>query len=80
MAGDTVWLQERLERVALERPLVERREVEEALWRHLSAIGAETDSFTWVEDIEQGFGRVRSELRSGDRVWSPSSSGSWRRF
>jgi hypothetical protein len=75
-----VSLHERLERVALERPVVERREVEEALWRHLSAIGSETDTFRWVEDIEQGFRLMRHELLSDDKVWSPSSSGSWKRF
>ncbi len=33
--------------------------VEEALWQHLSAVGAETDNFEWASDLEDGFERVR---------------------
>ena len=73
-------LSERLRRVELEQPVLNREAVEDALWQHLSVVGAETDSFTWVEDIEEGFSAVLSRLRSGDQLWHPSSSGSWRRF
>src|SRR5262245_5136998 len=72
-------LAERLAAVRLDRPALRRGAVEEALWRHLAAIGAETDSYEWVHDIEQGFEFVRSLYARGDRVWEPSSSGSWGR-
>lgn len=72
-------LRERLARVALDRPVLRRGAVEDALWQHLSAVGAETDSVTWVDDIEEGFERVRARLLTGHRAWAPSSSGSWER-
>jgi hypothetical protein len=75
-----VSLHMRLAGVRLERPSLRRAVVEKALWRHLSAIGAETDDVTWVADVEAGFAHVRERLQAGHRVWSPSSSGSWLRF
>jgi hypothetical protein len=71
----------RLARVRLERPTLRRSEVEQALWQHLSAVGAETDDVTWVADLEEGFERVRYELSREHRVWSPSlSPHTWGRF
>src|SRR4051794_22003374 len=58
---------------------VDRREAELALWQHLSAVGAETDSFRWVDNLEQGFDRAQAEAAT-NRFWAPSSSGSWNRF
>ena len=73
-------LAERLEPTRLDRPSLRRGAVEEALWRHLSAIGAATDSFHWVGDIDEGFGYVRSRVRTDERVWAPSASERTRRF
>jgi hypothetical protein len=80
MSGKNVSLHEQLARVRLERPSLRGAVAERALWRHLSAIGAETDDVSWVTDVEAGFEQVRQRLQAGHRVWSPSSSGSWRRF
>jgi hypothetical protein len=80
MSGKNVSLHEQLARVRLERPSLRGAVAEGALWRHLSAIGAETDDVSWVTDVEAGFEQVRQRLQAGHRVWSPSSSGSWRRF
>jgi Domain of unknown function (DUF6745) len=73
-------LAERLAAVHLDRPALRRGAVEEALWRHVAAIGAKTDNYEWVEDIERGFELVHSLYQRGHRVWEPSSSGSWGRF
>lgn len=72
-------MHERLAAVRLDVPRVDRGEVELALWRHLAAIGAETSSVAWAEDVEDGFERVRRLVESGDRVWTPTPSG-WDRF
>jgi hypothetical protein len=77
-----------LQRVRLDRPprVVGRRNasrerIEDAVWHHLSAVGAETDNFGWVSDLEDGFERVRERLRADHRVGAPSSSpNSWGRF
>ena len=81
-------LHEQLQRVRLDRPprvleprSASRQRVEEAVWHHLSAVGAETDNFEWMSDLENGFERVRERLLSDHRVWAPSGSpGSWGRF
>jgi hypothetical protein len=74
-------LSDRLERVDLRRRTVRRSQVEEALWQHLSAVGAETDDFEWVTDLESGFERVRDKLLHDHLVWAPSASPhAWGRF
>jgi hypothetical protein len=74
-------LRERLDQVRLTRPGLRRTHVEEALWQHLSAIGAETDDLEWASDLEDGFERVRERLRKDHNVWAPSDSPrSWGRF
>jgi len=83
-----VTLDERLQRVRLDRPprdleprSASRERIEEALWHHLSAVGAETDNFEWVSDLEDGFESVRERLLADHRVWGPSGSpDSWGRF
>ena len=79
--GGRTTLRERLERVQLARPRCGARQVEEALWQHLSAVGAETDDFEWASDLEDGFERVRERLLADHIVWAPSGSPhSWGRF
>jgi hypothetical protein len=81
MPAGTISVARRLAKVDLREPGDRRREAEDALWQHLSAIGAETDSVAWAADIEDGFERVQhSVLVAGDRVWEPSPGGSWNRF
>jgi hypothetical protein len=73
-------LAERLDRVDLRRDAVRRDDAERALWRHLCAIGADTDNVEWVADIEEGFEQLHSQLQGRARVWEPSASGSWNRY
>jgi hypothetical protein len=81
MPAGTVSVIDRLRQLDLRVPGDRRRDAEDALWEHLSAIGAETDSVVWAADIEDGFERVqRSVLTAGNRVWEPSPGGSWNRF
>lgn len=77
MAGPLVSV---IEGVDLRRPQVDRGAAELALWQHLSAVGAETTSFTWAADLEDGFEQAQGATTDGHRFWSPSSSGSWNRF
>ncbi len=80
MAVETTSLAERLDRVDLAAGRVRRPAAEQALWRHLCAIGADTEDVNWVADIEQGFEEVRRRVSAGHRIWEPSSSGSWDRY
>jgi hypothetical protein len=76
-----VWpLWDRLGSIDLSTAPVDRGKAEAALFQHLAAVGAETDSFAWVDDIEQGFERLHDQVvRRPGRIWEPSSSGSWGR-
>jgi hypothetical protein len=73
-------LADRLERLDLTRQSFRPEAAEEALWRHLAAVGAETDNVRWEPNLARGFLAVRERLGwHDDRVWEPSSSGSWER-
>jgi hypothetical protein len=77
----TPTVSQRLDKVPLAEREVERTQVEEALWQHLSAVGAETDNFGWAADLEAAFEQVRQRLQHDHLVWTPSGSPhSWARF
>jgi hypothetical protein len=78
MGDAPLW--DRLGSIDLSGVPLDRGKAEMPLFKHLAAVGAETDSFAWVEDIEQGFERLHEEVvRGPGRVWEPSSSGNWDR-
>ena len=80
MATRTESLSDRLARIDLAAPVVRRGDADRALWRHLCAVGADTDDVDWVADVEEGFEKVRYKVQVGAKGWEPSASGSWNRY